>query len=118
MNYDEFTTYFPEFSELNEYPQARIEFWLSYASNLLDQSMWSSLYPQGIALLTAHQLTIDKLQGNAQGVITSTSVDAVSESYDNKLISYANAGIYNKTMYGLQFYQLVRMVGCKVLQFN
>lgn len=118
MIYADFIAAFPEFSNLAEYPQARINFWLNYATLLINQDKWKTLTPQGISLLTAHQLILDKEHGTVNGLTTGKAVDSVSKNMDVKVITYADAGHYNKTTYGLMFWKLVMLVGTAPLQFN
>lgn len=114
-----FITMFPEFSGTD---QGRITFWLSVAVQLINPARWGTLTNQGIALLTAHYLTIDAqnqtpaTQGTVNGPITSKSVDGVSVSKDVALVTIEKAGQFNATSYGVQYYQLARMMGAGAIQ--
>lgn len=121
MTYTDFLAIFPEFSNATTYPTARITFWLGYSANMADSTRWGALYNQGVALLTAHMLAIDSqnqlTQGVVNGIQTAKAVDSVSVSMDVNSITIAAAGLYNKTTYGIQYYQLAQMMGAGGLQF-
>lgn len=107
---EEFLQAVPEFNNLDTYPQSRINFWLEYASLLVNEQRWQSLTKFGIIFLAAHQLYIANLEGQIKGPITSKSVDGVSASYDTNFLT-ANWGLFATSTYGIQFQQLAHMVG-------
>lgn len=117
---------FPEFIDVGIYPDQQIQFWLGVAENMLDPLRWYNMLEHGAYLFTAHHLTIaqrDKLAGvsgaalgSIQGAIASKTVDKVSVSYSNDIAMYQDAGFWNLTTYGLQYWNLVRMVGAGGIQ--
>lgn len=121
-----FRTSFPEFASTANYPDAQVQFWLDVAAKLLNPDRWYDLIDQGAMLFTAHHLVIQRrdLQGAAAGVIpgeikgaiASKSVDKVSVSYANGTAMYQDAGFWNLTTYGLQYWNLVRMFGAGGIQ--
>lgn len=119
MTYLEFIDTFPEFVNLVDYPKTRVEFWLDFATNFVNTQRWSSMTNYGISLLTAHQLAMEKMTKNGQvkGVITSKTVDSVSYTQDVKLTTYAKAGYFNLTTYGIQYWNLVQMMGAGPISF-
>jgi len=111
MDYSTFLSIFPEFTNLAEYPITRVNFWLSVAVNFVNTQRWRSLTNQGIALYTAHMLKLAELNGEVEGLLTSNSVDGVNYSQDVASLTIIGANHYNKTTYGIQYFQLSRMVG-------
>ncbi len=119
MTASQFLTMFPEFSS---YDPTRISFWLSVASNLINTAQWGALSNQGQALLTAHYLVIDaqnqnpSTQGQVNAPISSKSVDGVSLTKEIAQVVVEKAGQFNATSYGIQYYQLSRMMGAGAIQ--
>lgn len=120
MLYADFIAVFPEFANTSVYPTARVNFWLSIAVNQINTDRWGALSNQGQALLTAHYLTIDaqnqnlapgRTVGEVDGLETASAVDGVSASTDVASITIVGAALYNKTTYGIQFWQLACMIG-------
>lgn len=120
MLYADFIAIFPEFANVPTYPVARVNFWLSVAVNQINTDRWGALSNQGQALLTAHYLTIDLQNqtllpgqqiGEVSGLETAKAVDGVSASMDVNAITIAGAGLYNKTVYGIQYWQLAQTMG-------
>jgi hypothetical protein len=112
----EFISIFPEFSDLVKYPTSRINFYLDYASKLINPLRWGDLTTQGIALLAAHQLILLSLDTTSIGLDSGQSADGISYSLDNK-IAFDNAGAYNRTLYGIQYYQLSLLAGSGPLYY-
>jgi hypothetical protein len=117
MTYAEFISYFPEFLDPVKYPRNRVQFWLTYAEQLVSTDRWGTLYLHGISLLTAHSLVIDGLHGVMEGIDTSQSADSVSWTAELKSFLQAKAGLYNKTTYGIQYWQLAQLIGAGPLYF-
>lgn len=127
----DFLAIFPEFSNAVQYPAARISFWLGIAAQFVDPTRWSTLTNQGTALLTAHYLVLDQDAqmkaanqlnnpasglGGVDGLETAKAVDGVSVSMDVASVSMEGAGYYNRTSYGIQYWQMARMMGAGGLQ--
>lgn len=118
-----FRSYFPEFTDATAYTQAVILFWYGLAETRLEnaQARWADLYTPGLMLLTAHYVVIavknekvaaaGGVPGENQGVKSSKAVGGVSASYDTNVGSEKDAGQYNLTTYGRQFYSLMRIAG-------
>ncbi len=124
MNVADFRTTFPEFGAspgTGAYTDARINFWIALAEKLLISPRWDNLLDHGIALFVAHHLAMDAANlraaatggavGQTTGPLASKSVDKVAAAYTTGAVTFENAGHWNLTTYGVQFYQLVRMVG-------
>lgn len=116
----DFLAIFPEFSNVNMYPVARVNFWFGYAINFVNPTRWGSVYNQGVSLYTAHLLVIDSRnqlqQGAVSGIDTGQSADGISYTVDSSSVVIAGAGLFNSTTYGIQYYQLALMMGSGGLQ--
>lgn len=109
---------FPEFAEAAE---GQISFWSLQAEKRLSCALWGDLWEDGVALYTAHHLTlaagnaraaaVGGAPGGQQGGITAKTVDKVSVSYDVASVNEENGGHWNETVYGRTFLRLARMVG-------
>ncbi len=118
---------FPEFSSTLDYPDAQVNFWLGLAGQMLNTDRFADMLPFATELYTAHHLVLARKNllsvqaGGVPGVSTvapmsSKSVDKVSASYDTQAVTYKDAGHWNATMYGLQFYNLILMFGAGGIQ--
>ncbi|ERT11200.1 DUF4054 domain-containing protein [Photorhabdus temperata] len=119
---DQFRTDCPEFCDKTRYPDAAINFYLSQADSLLDQNVHGDQFVYLAELFTAHYV---ELRGKAitgvaisgsvstagGGVLTSKSVDKVSMSYDTSGIINPDAGFWNNTAYGREFFWWWSMFG-------
>lgn len=123
---DTLRRHFPEFANANDYPDEQIEFCMSIADASLPQSRWRKMWDQGCELHTCHQLAISAqhqraikgraIPGQVEGPATAKSVDKVSKSMDTGAVTHEGAGWYNLTSYGVQLYQMIRIVGAGGLQ--
>lgn len=117
-----FRTDFPQFADTTKYPDAQIQFRLNLADVMMNESLYGpAMYPYIVELYVAHYMTLfaqDQRSaaaggsgGNASGVQSSKSVDKVSVSYDNSMTLNPDAGFWNNTRYGAEFYQIATMFG-------
>ncbi|KAF1025809.1 MAG: hypothetical protein GAK29_01671 [Acinetobacter bereziniae] len=122
----------PMFADAVDYPPFQFEFYLKLGKKLLPESRWGdpndpeSLIDYGLTLFVAHYLTLYQrsmtladLGGDTGKVIgneTSKSVDSVSKSMDVSGVLMTDAGHWNMTSFGVQFYQLMLMVGTGGIQ--
>lgn len=123
MDNPTFRSIYPEFASLTTYPDAQVNYYLAQAVTMLNASVWCSLQDQGVALYTAHNLTLAARRaktalaggtpGLAQGILASKAVDKVSMGFDTGSVAIEGAGAYNLTEYGLQFIKLARLVGAQ-----
>lgn len=114
---------FPEFANTTPYPDTLINFWLTVSQSLLSPIAWLDLLNYGTELFIAHQLALSAqrqaaaavggVPGTSVGMTTSKSVDKVSVGFDTASVAVVDAGSYNLTSYGIQFYQLAQLVGSK-----
>jgi hypothetical protein len=121
-----FRAMLPAFASTIRYPDVMVLFWLDQAVLLHNADRWGANLNLGIALWTAHNLTLEarnarasannKVPSGGTGVQSSKSVDKVSISYDNSTTQVEGAGQYNATNYGQRWYTLSRMAGAGPLQ--
>lgn len=119
---EKFREDFPEFSDVTRYPTPSITFYLGQADSLLDQDRLGDQFVYLAELFTAHytELRGKSLAGAAAGAVnssasagvaTSKSVDKVSVSYDVSGIIDPDAGFWNNTAYGREFFWWWEMSG-------
>ncbi|HWU68260.1 MAG TPA: DUF4054 domain-containing protein [Stenotrophobium sp.] len=117
---------FPEFANTAAYPDGQVQFWLTLAYTVLNPDAWADYLDLGAQLYTAHHLVIgardqkSAAAGGVPGAVTgpqaSKAVDKVSVSYNTGAVTLEGGGFWNATMYGIQFYQLARVVGAGGVQ--
>ena len=118
--------HFPEFANTTDYPDAQVNFWLGVADKALDVNVWGDLLDMGAELYACHNIAIATknqrtaaaggIPGTVTGPQSSKAVDKVSSSHDTGAVIHAGAGHWNLTTYGIQFYNLVRIVGAAGVQ--
>lgn len=122
----------PMFADVVEYPSFQFNFYLNLGKKLLPVSRWGdpsdpdSLIDFGLTLFIAHYLTLFKRSmdlsdiggdaGKVAGNETSKSVDGVAKSMDVSGVLNTDAGHWNMTTFGIQFYQLMMMAGAGGIQ--
>jgi len=121
-----FRTDLPEFANTTTYPDSMVNFWLGVAANWIDPAIWSTMADFGTELFVAHFISGGAVNiataaaggvvGATQGIMSSKGVGPVSVGYDVGAITMADAGQWNATKYGIQFYQLSRMFGSGGMQ--
>jgi hypothetical protein len=119
---------FPEFTDPVNYPDAMITFWMAVAGKLLNACRFDDMLDHAIMLFTAHHIVIAKREKDAaagggnpgaiQGMVASKSVDKVSVAYSSESSTYADAGFWNLTTYGLQYWNLIKMFGAGGIQLH
>lgn len=112
---------FPQFSDATKYPDTVIQFRLNLADLLIDGSAMAELFPYIVELFVAHYLflyaadsrsaSVGGAGGSNSGVLTSKSVDKVSMGYDTSATLNPDAGFWNNTRYGSEFWQYISMFG-------
>ena len=132
LNESSFRESMPMFADTNLYPTAQFNFYLNMGKKLLPESRWGdsndpeSILDYGLTLFIAHYLTLFKRSmalssvggdvGKVVGNETSKSIDSVSKSMDVSGVLIADAGHWNQTTFGVQFYQLALMMGAGGVQ--
>lgn len=114
------------FADPGLFPDPQVQFWLDQAEKQLPATRWGDLLDMGVMLLTAHRLTLAAAAAKAAdgtGGMDAAQGGIVSEAKTvggiNKSIGRAgaaatgdvNAGQYNDTSYGKQYWALVQSVG-------
>jgi len=118
---EKFRQDFPEFSNVTKYPDSAISFYLSQADSLLDQDRMGDQFIYLSELFTAHYTELrgkalasasaGAVNSGGSGIASSKSVDKVSVSYDNSATLNPDAGFWNKTGYGQEFFWWWEMSG-------
>lgn len=103
-----------------------IEMWSGLAERQVRSCIWKETTTLAQRLYTAHCIVIDAqntkaaasggVPGTSGGIANSKSVGSVSVAYDSVTSSEKDAGWWNRTTYGQQFYRLVRVFGAGVIQ--
>ena len=117
---------FPAFTNTTIYPDAMVQWNITWATNLMNATSWGNMYTQGMELLVAHLSFLNAQQnlaaaaggapGIAKGLIASESAGAVSLGYDTLSATEERGGSYNLTQWGQQFIRLARLVGMGPVQ--
>lgn len=126
MDIAQFRKDFPEFNDTGRYPDSQITFWSTTAEKLVLECVWKDMWQTAVKLWTAHEITLaaqnDKaanfggVPGQQGGPINNKTVGTVTIGYDTATGSEKNAGYYNLTVYGKQFYRLMRLFGARCVQ--
>lgn len=112
---------FPQFSDTTKYPDPVIQFRLNLADVLIDGSAMGEMFPYLAELFVAHYMALNAADtaagvmggagGSTSGVVASKSVDKVSVSYDNSSTLNPDAGFWNFSRYGAEFWQMIQFFG-------
>lgn len=124
---NDFRTAFPPFCDTTRYPEDQIAFRLNLADVLLSEKITGKdLFPYFVELFVAHYMVLWAADSRAMavggaggasgGVASSKSVDKVSFSYDTGATLNPDAGFWNNTRYGAEFWQLIMMFGAGGIQ--
>ncbi|ASN14916.1 DUF4054 domain-containing protein [Pantoea ananatis] len=119
---EQFRVAFPQFADPARFPDIPITFRLNLADIMLsEKTTGKEMFPYLVGLFVAHYMTLwladskAELMGGAggstNGVQASKSVDKVSVSYDTGATLNPDAGFWNNTRYGAEFWQLIIMFG-------
>lgn len=116
----------PAFASVDDYPSAQFNFYLKLGVKLLPESRWDDLLDDGLTFFVAHYLVlyardmsfvdIGGIGGKVVGNETAKSIDGVSKSMDVSGVLMTDAGHWNQTTFGVQFYQLMQMIGAGGIQ--
>ncbi len=122
----DFRAEFPEFASTVTYPDPQITFWATIAEKMVVECIWTDMYTFGVKLYVAHELTLyaqnqkaaaaGGVPGTFGGPAQSKTVGAVSVSYDSANTSEKDAGWWNLSNYGKQFYRLMMIFGAGCIQ--
>ncbi|MBD2782533.1 DUF4054 domain-containing protein [Xenorhabdus szentirmaii] len=122
----QFRADFPQFSDIQKFPDAQIQFRLNLADKQLDENRLGDMFVYLAELMVAHYMALWAADsrsmagggtgGANSGVVSSKSVDKVSVSYDTGATLNPNAGFWNNTRYGSEFYELLLAFGAGGIQ--
>ena len=122
ITYAQFVAVYPEFSNVDVYPQATIStWWIPQAYQQLNVRRFAENMPMAAMLYVAHYLTLGErnaavaraggIPGEARGPTSNKSVDKVSVGYAADSSAIEGAGIWNSTNYGQQLYKMMQAAG-------
>lgn len=121
-----FRTSFPEFASTVVYPTVMVEVWSALAAQMLDPCTWKGTWQLGVSLYTAHELVLAAQNikanqvggspGQQGGIASQKTVGSVTVQYDPQTSTNKDAGFWNLTTYGKQFYRLMRIFGTRPVQ--
>lgn len=122
MTVADFLVLFPEFNDAAKYPPARIALYLNLAAARVNECAWGDAYTLGVALFTAHYLATLGAAGGGTGAgvvkgeMSSKKVGDVQVSYATTSNRDNDAGWWNSTIYGRQWWDLFGLYGVGVVQ--
>lgn len=126
---DKFRTDFPQFADETKYPTSMIQARLSLADMLMNESRFGEdIFPYVVELFVAHYMAlyaadmrgaaVGAAGGANSGVASSKSVDKVSVSYDTGTTLNPDAGFWNNTRYGSEFWEYLMIFGAGAIQLG
>jgi Protein of unknown function (DUF4054) len=128
VTYDSFIASFPEFSNAAKYPEASFNMWLTFAQMMVSCERWGDMADIGVSLVVAHNLYFagraaavaanGGSPGQATGIVSSKSVNGVSQGMDTASVAEQGAGQWNATDYGQRYFALAMMFGAGGLQLG
>ncbi len=117
---------FPEFNDTEMYPSPQVQFWVDFISRQIDPCVWKQSWNMGVSLYLAHELTLARQNiqaanvggtpGQQGGIASSKTVGSVTVQYDPQTSTEKDAGYWNLSTYGKQFYRLSRVFGARCVQ--
>lgn len=121
-----FRTQFPEFASTVTYPTPQIEFWAELAEMQVRQCIWKNAWQKGVSLYVAHEITLAAqnakaatsggVPGTSGGIANNKQVGNASVGYDTTSTAEKDAGWWNLTNYGKQFFRLSQIFGMGAIQ--
>lgn len=121
-----FRAQFPEFANSVTYPDQQINFWATLAQAQLPQATWGSQWLNGVSLYVAHEIVLAAqaaktaaaggAPGTFGGIANTKTVGSVTVGYDAQTTTEKDAGYWNLTTYGKQFWRLMRIFGAQCIQ--
>lgn len=126
---DQFRALFPQFADTTKYPDAIINARLAMADALMSESRFGAeVFPYVVGLFIAHymalyaadqrSMAVGAAGGANSGVQTSKSVDKVSVGYDASMTMNPDAGFWNNTRYGSEFWEYLMIFGAGAIQLG
>ena len=126
---EQFRAAFPQYADTTKYPTPMIQARLNLADALLSESRFGvDIFPYVVGLYVAHYLYLYAADmravaagaagGANNGVQTSKSVDKVSVSYDASPTLDPNAGFWNNSRHGSEFWEYLMNFGAGAIQLG
>lgn len=125
-NIDTFRAAFPEFSNSSVYTTSVITFWATLAEAQVRQCVWKTQWQTGVYLYIAHEITLATQNartaanggtpGTFAGPANTKTVDKATVGFDSVVTSEKDAGYWNLTTYGKQFFRLCKIFGAGAIQ--
>nr|WP_223121831.1 DUF4054 domain-containing protein [Salmonella enterica] len=126
---EKFRADFPQFADETKYPTTMIQARLVLADVLMNESRFGEdVFPYVVGLFVAHYMALYAADmrgvavggagGANSGVQTSKSVDKVSVSYDASTTLNPDAGFWNNTRYGSEFWEYLMIFGAGAIQLG
>ena len=116
-----FRVAFQAFKDPADYPDATIELWIAQWPKLYNAVAFDQTADMATMLFVAHVMSMTRRDvqaaqrggspGQSSGPVQQKAVGAVSVSYDTISGTIKDAGWYNLSSYGIQFYQLLQLAG-------
>jgi hypothetical protein len=121
MDIAQFRINFPEFSDVERFTDAMLNFWAGIGENLISECRFGTSYNYALSLFLAHNIVLAAtneatadaggIAGGGAGTVQQKTVGSVSVSYDVASSMLPDAGHWNQTIYGRQYLQLVKLFG-------
>ena len=118
VNSTDFRTAFPEFADASSFPDSSFNFWADDAELTLNAERFGAHLKTAIYLYVAHFMVLSKMaarsaaiggmSGVPSGPMSSKSVGPISKSYDTNNAVMRGAENWNQTVYGQQYYRMMR----------
>ena len=126
---EQFRTTFPQFSNATTYPDIPIQMRLNLVDAMMSESRFGTdVFPYVACLFVAHYLALSVADNRSAatggaggvntGIMTAKSVDKVSASYDASNTLNPDAGFWNNTRYGSEFWEYLMMFGAGAIQLG
>ncbi|QZN96383.1 DUF4054 domain-containing protein [Symbiopectobacterium purcellii] len=126
---DKFRETFPQFADETKYPTPMIQARLVLADALMSESRFGpDVFPYVVCLFVAHYMALNAADsrsaavggagGANSGIMTAKAVDKVSASYDASNTLNADAGFWNNTRYGSEFWEYLMIFGAGAIQLG
>ncbi len=116
----------PAFADITQYPSFQFNFYLNLGKKLLREERWGHTLDYGLTLFIAHYLTLYKRAmgaasiggdaGKIVGMKHRNQLMVFQNAMDVSGVLIADAGHWNQTTFGVQFYQLLMMAGAGGIQ--
>ena len=121
-----FRVNFPEFNDVEKYPDSQVQFWVSLAKLQVRECIWKRAWVQGMSFYIAHELVLANQNekasrfggspGQQGGIANTKTVGSATIGFDSTTSSEKDGGWWNLTTYGKQFLRLARIFGSGTIQ--